>query len=179
MRRKQCLAAARRAAVCASATLSLTSLTSLTRADAIDNTWLGGSGSWNDPTKWSAGVVPNNSGATTFRVTINNGFGPSVNISPTVDSLTIDNNSRLADIETDLRKFGIISVDKDQTIICIVGSLPKEKSGYAQQVFEALRDVPLRMVSYGGSAHNISVLVHGDLKKKALQALNKGLFRYS
>ena len=52
-------------------------------------------------------------------------------------------------------------------------------AGYAQRVFEALREIPLRMVSYGGSAHNISVLVNGNLKKQALTALNKGLFNYA
>jgi aspartate kinase len=94
-------------------------------------------------------------------------------------SLTIDNNRHLAQIVNELRDIAQVEVDENQTIICIVGSLPKEKAGYAQQVFDALRDVPLRMVSYGGSAHNISVLVNGDLKKKALQALNTGLFQNS
>jgi aspartate kinase len=56
--------------------------------------------------------------------------------------------------------------------------LPKDKSGYATKVLESLKNIPLRMVSYGGSANNISVLVNGNLKKEALQALNSGLFNY-
>jgi aspartate kinase len=91
-------------------------------------------------------------------------------------SLTIDNNQYLDKIVAELKEISQVEIDTDQTIICIVGQLPKDKAGYAQVVFEALKDVPLRMVSYGGSSHNISVLVNGNLKKAALQALNKGLF---
>jgi aspartate kinase len=94
-------------------------------------------------------------------------------------SLTIDNNRHLAQITKELRDIAQVEIDQDQTIICIVGQLPKDKAGYAQKVFEALKDVPLRMVSYGGSPYNISVLVNGPLKKKALQALNEGLFNYN
>jgi len=60
-----------------------------------------------------------------------------------------------------------------------VGRLPKDKSGYAYKVLETLKDIPLRMVSYGGSPHNISVLVSGNLKKAALTALNDGLFTFN
>jgi aspartate kinase len=92
-------------------------------------------------------------------------------------SLTIDNNRHLEQIVKELREISQVEIDTDQTIICIVGQLPKEKAGYAQHVFNALKDVPLRMVSYGGSSNNISVLVNGNLKKQALQALNDGLFK--
>jgi aspartate kinase len=91
-------------------------------------------------------------------------------------SLTIDNNRNLDSIVSELKEISQVEVDADQTIISIVGQLPKDKAGYAQVVFAALKDIPLRMVSYGGSSHNISVLVNGNLKKAALQALNKGLF---
>jgi len=93
-------------------------------------------------------------------------------------SLTIDNDKNLADITKELKEISQVEIDKDQSIICIVGQLPKDKSGYAYKVLEAIKDIPLRMVSYGGSANNISVLVNGNLKKDALQALNKGLFNY-
>jgi aspartate kinase len=91
-------------------------------------------------------------------------------------SLTIDNNNRLADIETDLKKFGIISVDKDQTIICIVGQKITEQKAMLKKVFDALGEIPIRMVSCGGSANNVSILVDKSYKNKALNALNEGLF---
>ena len=91
-------------------------------------------------------------------------------------SLTIDNNNRLADIETDLRKFGIISVDKDQTIICIVGQKITEQKSVLKKIFDSLADVPVRMVSCGGSANNVSILIDKSYKEKALNALNEGLF---
>lgn len=93
-------------------------------------------------------------------------------------SLTIDNDKQLASITRELKEIAQVEIDGNQTIICIVGQLPKDKSGYANKVLEALKEIPLRMVSYGGSANNISVLVNGNLKKDALQALNKGLFNY-
>lgn len=93
-------------------------------------------------------------------------------------SLTIDSGKYLNEITKELKEIAQVEIDENQTIICIVGQLPKDKSGYAHKVLEALKDIPLRMVSYGGSANNISVLVNGDLKKQALQALNKGLFNY-
>jgi len=91
-------------------------------------------------------------------------------------SVTIDNNNRLADIETDLKKFGIISVDKDQTIICIVGQKITEQKAVLQKIFDALADIPVRMVSCGGSANNVSILIDKSFKDKALNALNEGLF---
>ncbi len=94
-------------------------------------------------------------------------------------SLTIDNSKNLKEILKDLKEIAQVEIDEDQTIICIVGQLPKEQPGYANKVLEALKDIPLRMVSYGGSSNNISVLVNGDKKKAALQALNKGLFNYN
>jgi aspartate kinase len=94
-------------------------------------------------------------------------------------SLTIDNSRHLADIIRELKDIAQVEVDENQTIISIVGRLPKDKAGYGYKVLEALKDIPLRMVSYGGSAYNISVLVSGDYKKEALQALNKGLFNYN
>lgn len=93
-------------------------------------------------------------------------------------SLTIDNNTNLKNILTELTEIASVEVDENQTIICIVGQIPKNKAGYGYKVLSALKDIPLRMVSYGGSANNVSVLVNSNLKKEALQALNKGLFNY-
>ncbi len=94
-------------------------------------------------------------------------------------SLTIDNDKKLEDILKELREIAHVEVDRNQTIICIVGQLPKEKPGYGFKVLESLKDIPLRMVSYGGSANNVSVLIPSERKKEALAALNKGLFNYN
>lgn len=91
-------------------------------------------------------------------------------------SLTIDDASRLPDILEDLRHYGDVEVDRDQTIICIVGNFSNDQTGYATRIFDALSNVPIRMISYGGSRYNVSILVDGSQKKKALVALNKGLF---
>lgn len=94
-------------------------------------------------------------------------------------SLTIDNDKYLNEILKELREIAHVEVEKDQTIICVVGQLPKNTTGYGFKVLEALKDIPLRMVSYGGSPNNISVLVNSAHKKEALLALNKGLFNYN
>ncbi len=91
-------------------------------------------------------------------------------------SLTIDNNSQLPSIETELKKFGNIAVDKDQTIICIVGQKITEQKGVLKKIFDSLSEIPVRMVSCGGSANNVSVLIDKQYKEKALNALNEGLF---
>jgi aspartate kinase len=91
-------------------------------------------------------------------------------------SLTIDDHSHLAEIVADLSKFGIVEVDTDQTIVCVVGDFLAEKSGMGAQIFTALKDIPLRMVSYGGSKNNVSFLIQSSFKNQALQALNDHLF---
>lgn len=91
-------------------------------------------------------------------------------------SLTIDNQTHLASIETELKKFGSIEVDQDQTIICIVGNRIMDKEGALNEVFSALGAIPVRMVSCGGSANNVSVLIDKRYKDQALNALNEGLF---
>ena len=93
-------------------------------------------------------------------------------------SLTIDNPKHLKEIRKELEEIANVDMDENQTIICIVGSVPKDAAGYGYKVLAALKDIPLRMVSYGGSPNNISVLIDGKLKKEALMALNKGLFNY-
>ncbi|MGZ4049081.1 MAG: aspartate kinase [Bacteroidia bacterium] len=91
-------------------------------------------------------------------------------------SLTIDNVKNLDAIKKELEEFCSVKVDNDLTIVCIVGSFTAEKQGYALRIFEALKNIPIRMISYGGSEHNISILVDTKLKKDTLIALNKGLF---
>jgi aspartate kinase len=91
-------------------------------------------------------------------------------------SVTIDDHHALAQIEQELKNFGSIEIDKNQTIICIVGNMLAEKEGVLKAVFEALATVPIRMVSYGGSNNNISILVETAQKERALTLLNEGLF---
>lgn len=91
-------------------------------------------------------------------------------------SVTIDNDRHLEEIVDDLRKFSTVEVDRDQVIICIVGDLVAENKGYANRIFEALKDIPIRMISYGGSEHNISLLVSSKDKVRALRALSAKLF---
>ena len=90
-------------------------------------------------------------------------------------SLTIDNTTHLDDIIKDLEKFGTIEVNKDLSIICIVGAFDADKSGLGAQVLAALEAIPLKMISYGGSEHNISMLVNTTDKNKALIALSSHL----
>lgn len=91
-------------------------------------------------------------------------------------SLTIDSTTRLDAIVAELKGFCSVEVDDGQSIICVVGSFTAEKEGYALKIFEALRNIPIRMISYGGSENNVSVLVDTKNKREALIALNEGLF---
>ena len=91
-------------------------------------------------------------------------------------SLSIDNTSRIVPILEELKKCGTVQVDHNMCIICVVGDLVMENVGFESQVTQALADVPIRMISYGGSNHNISFLIREEDKAKALQALSSHLF---
>lgn len=91
-------------------------------------------------------------------------------------SLTIDNPEYLKEIIEEISKYGTVEVDKEQTIICIVGDLIAERKGVGVHIFEALDALPIRMISYGGSRNNISLLVPQSYKKEALTKLHKSLF---
>lgn len=91
-------------------------------------------------------------------------------------SLSIDNTSRLVPIVEKLKQYGTVEVDNDMCIICVVGDLSWQNVGFETLVTEALEKVPVRMISYGGSNHNISFLVKESDKKKALNALSNKLF---
>ncbi|MBC8004170.1 MAG: aspartate kinase [Verrucomicrobia bacterium] len=90
-------------------------------------------------------------------------------------SLTIDSTKHLNEIISELKEYGEVEVDTDLTIVCIVGDLIAEETGFAAKTFSALDNIPIRMISYGGSHHNISVLVKTDLKKQTLQAISNNL----
>lgn len=91
-------------------------------------------------------------------------------------SLTIDSTIHLDSIVTELKKFGNIDVEKNQTIICVVGHNIGRQKGILKKVFGALSEVPVKMVSCGGSNNNISIVIEPSHKEKALIALNEGLF---
>lgn len=91
-------------------------------------------------------------------------------------SLTIDNDSSLPEVLKELETFSTVSTDKNQTIICIVGNEIGEQAGTLKKVFDCVSNINVRMVSFGGSIHNISLLVEAKDKKQVLQQLNSGLF---
>jgi len=90
-------------------------------------------------------------------------------------SLTIDTTKHLSSIREELHHFGDVEVDENMSIVCIVGDIIREESGFASRVFHALDGIPIRMISYGGSRYNISVLVPTAHKKMTLQALSDNL----
>jgi len=91
-------------------------------------------------------------------------------------SVTIDSQAHLKEIQRELEPFGTISVEADYSIISVVGNEISKTPEVLKKLFEALATVPVRMVSYGGSKHNVSLLVPSADKTRTLQLLNKGLF---
>lgn len=91
-------------------------------------------------------------------------------------SLTIDNSSHLKEIVKELKPFGNIELDEKQTIISVVGNNISQTEDMVKKLFGSIRNIPVRMVSYGGSPHNISLLVPAEYKTQLLQQLNKGMF---
>ena len=91
-------------------------------------------------------------------------------------SITIDKEKYVSDILNDLKKYGTVDVYTNMTIICVVGDLAWDNVGFESKAVEALKDVQVRMISYGGSNYNISFLIKTEDKKKALQALSDNLF---
>ena len=91
-------------------------------------------------------------------------------------SVTIDNTKHLNEILDNLKKLGTVSVDSDQVIICVVGDLQPDNVGFQSKVVNAMKEIPVRMISYGGSNYNVSFLVKASDKKAALKALSASLF---
>ncbi|MCK3682732.1 aspartate kinase [Maribellus sp. YY47] len=94
-------------------------------------------------------------------------------------SLSIDQVQNLDAIREELNKFGSVEIDEDMSIVCIVGDIIQEEKGFASKVFHALDGIPIRMISYGGSRYNISVLVPTSQKVKTLQALSDHLLNHN
>ena len=94
-------------------------------------------------------------------------------------SVTIDNTSYLKDIVADLMKYGTVTVNENMCIICVVGDLSWDNIGFESLATQALQNIPVRMISYGGSKHNISFLIKEEDKKRALQAFSDTLFNHN
>jgi aspartate kinase len=91
-------------------------------------------------------------------------------------SLTIDDTTHLGEITKELNSFGSVELDVNHTIICVVGDFGADKHGYAARVLESVKHIPIRMISYGGSDHNLSLLVKTADKVEALRSLHSRLF---
>ena len=91
-------------------------------------------------------------------------------------SITIDDITHLDEIVAELLAFGTVEIDTNQTIICVVGDFGVEKHGYAARVLDAVKHIPVRMISYGGSNHNMSLLVKAEYKTEILRSLHNRLF---
>ena len=92
-------------------------------------------------------------------------------------SMSIDNSSHLGEIMDELKKYGTVTVDTSMCIICVVGDLDWSNIGFETRVMDAMKDIPVRMISYGGSNYNISFLIREEDKKRALQNLSDQLFK--
>ena len=91
-------------------------------------------------------------------------------------SVSIDDTKHLNEIVNDLKKYGIVTVDHDMCIICVVGDLRWENVGFEAKALDAMSEIPVRMISFGGSDYNISFLVSKEDKKRSLQSLSDHLF---
>ncbi len=91
-------------------------------------------------------------------------------------SVTIDKLDYLDQIVSDLKKYGTVDMDHDQSIICVVGNLMADEKGIVYKIFDALSEVPVRMISYGGNQYNVTILVNTKDKLQALNALSNNLF---
>ena len=92
-------------------------------------------------------------------------------------SMSIDNSTHLNEIVDELKKYGTVTVDTDMCIVCVVGDLDWSNVGFETLATDAMKDIPVRMISYGGSNYNISFLIKEKDKKRALQNLSDVLFK--
>ena len=101
-----------------------------------------------------------------------------ITTSEVVVSMSIDSEARLNEIVNELKKYGTVSVDHDMCIVCVVGDLDWKNLGFETLVLEAMKSIPVRMISYGGSNYNISFLINAKDKQRALQQLSDVLFQH-
>ncbi len=91
-------------------------------------------------------------------------------------SMSIDNSAHLGEIVDELKKYGTVTVDTGMCVICVVGDLDWSNIGFETMVMDAMKNIPVRMISYGGSNYNISFLIKEEDKRRALQSLSDNLF---
>jgi aspartate kinase len=91
-------------------------------------------------------------------------------------SITIDETKYLGEITKELSDFGMVEVDVNQTIVCVVGDLSVDSHGFGARILDSIKHIPLRMISYGGSEHNLSFLIKTEDKVEALRSLHNRLF---
>nr|MBC7612447.1 aspartate kinase [Pseudopedobacter sp.] len=91
-------------------------------------------------------------------------------------SVTIDETKYLGEITKELSDFGVVEVDVNQTIVCVVGDLSADSHGFGARILDAIKHIPLRMISYGGSEHNLSFLIKTEDKVETLRSLHNRLF---
>ena len=107
------------------------------------------------------------------------GYQPGIDMIATSEvgvSMTIDNVSHLTEIVEELKKYGTVTVDENMCIVCVVGDLDSANTGFENLATEALRHIPVRMISYGGSNFNISFLIREEDKQAALESLSATIF---
>ena len=90
--------------------------------------------------------------------------------------MSIDNSAHLGEIVDELKKYGTVTVDTGMCVVCVVGDLDWSNIGFETRVMDAMKDIPIRMISYGGSNYNISFLIKEEDKRRALQSLSDTLF---
>ncbi len=91
--------------------------------------------------------------------------------------MSIDNSAHLVESVDELKKYGTVTVDTNMCIVCVVGDLDWSNIGFETLALDAMKDIPVRMVSYGGSNYNISFLIREEDKKRALQSLSNTIFK--
>ena len=91
-------------------------------------------------------------------------------------SVSIDDPQRLQEIVAELGKYAEVTVEKDMVIVCVVGDLEWHNVGFEARIIGALRDIPVRMISYGESSSNVALVMRSSDKSRALQALNEYVF---
>ena len=94
-------------------------------------------------------------------------------------SVTIDDDKHIDEIVGVLRKYATITVEKNMVIVCVVGDLEWQNVGFEARIINALKDIPVRMISYGGSSSNVSLVMKAEDKVHALKALSEHLFSVS
>jgi len=91
-------------------------------------------------------------------------------------SITIDDTTNLDNIVAELKEIGSVEVDTDLSIVCLAGDFSEKRTGSSTAIFNSLTHIPIRMISYGGSNYNVSLVINTEHKKEALVALNNGVF---